>query len=56
MAHPDIEHAMAFRRGEVGNVFQQRRVAAGAHGGKAEFALVAAFDLAAQLVAMVCMP
>jgi hypothetical protein len=50
VAHPDVEHALAFGRGVVGDVLEQRRVAAGAHVGGAEFALVAAFDLAAQLV------
>ena len=37
-------------RGEVGDVVEQLGVAARAHCGEAEFALVAAFDLAAQLV------
>ena len=50
MAHPHVEHAVAFGRGEVRDVFQQRGVAMGAHGRKAELALVAAFDLAAELM------
>ena len=50
VAHPHLEHAVAFRRGEVGNVFQQRGVAAGAHLGIAELARVRALDLAAELL------
>jgi hypothetical protein len=50
VAHPHVQHAVAFWRGEVGDVAQQLGVAARAHGRKAELALVAAFDLAAELV------
>ncbi|MCY1521143.1 hypothetical protein D9M68_559430 [compost metagenome] len=50
VAHPHVEHAVAFGRGEVGDVLQQRGVAMGAHGREAELALVAAFDLAAELL------
>ena len=50
MAHPDLEHAVALGRGEVGNIPEQRRVAARPHFGVAEFAGVAAFDLAAELL------
>ncbi len=41
---------MAFRRGEVGNVLEQRGVAMGPHLGVTELALVPAFHLAAQLL------
>jgi hypothetical protein len=50
VAHPDLEHAMAFGRGEVGNVLEQGSVTVGAHLGVAEFPGVRTLDLAAQLV------
>ena len=50
VAHPDVQHTLAFRRGEVSNIFQQRSVAAGAHCGKTEFTGVAGFHFAAQLL------
>jgi hypothetical protein len=49
VAHPDLEHAMAFRRAEILDVLEQVGVAMGAHLGVAEFAVIAPLDLAAQL-------
>ena len=50
VAHPDLEHAVVFGRGEVGNVLEQGGMAMGAHFGVAKLARVAAFDLAAELL------
>ncbi|MCY1215412.1 hypothetical protein D9M72_272550 [compost metagenome] len=50
VAHPDLEHAVAFRRGEVFQAFQQLGVAVGADFGVAEFAVVGEADHAAQLL------
>jgi hypothetical protein len=50
MAHPDIQHAVAFCSREVGNVFEQRGVTAGPYRCKPELPLVPALHLAAQLV------
>ncbi|MNN42184.1 hypothetical protein D3C81_1563460 [compost metagenome] len=49
VAHPDLEHAVAFRRAEILDVLEQRGMAVGAHLGVAELALVAPLDLAAKL-------
>ena len=49
MAHPHREHALAFWCGVVGDIFQERRVAARPHVGMAKLALVATLHLAAQL-------
>lgn len=50
MAHPHLEHAVAFVGGEVGQTVEQFGVAMGAHFGVAEFAVVAEADGAAQLL------
>ncbi len=50
VAHPHLEHAVAFGGGEVLDAFEQRGVAVSAHLGVAKLAAVAAFNLAAQLV------
>ncbi|CAM2159526.1 Cytosine deaminase [Paraburkholderia tropica] len=50
VAHPHLEHAVAFRRAEVFDAVQEARVIARAHFGIAEFAQVAAVDLAAELL------
>jgi hypothetical protein len=49
VAHPDLQHAVAFVGDEVVDAVQQFGMAAGAHFGVAEFAHFAVFDLAAQL-------
>jgi hypothetical protein len=50
VAHPHLEHAVAFGRGEVRNAVQQPGVPAGTHLGIAKLALVAALHLAAELL------
>ena len=50
MAHPDLEHAVALRRGKVFNAFEQFGVAVGAHLGITKLARGAGFHLAAQLL------
>ena len=50
VAHPDLEHAVAFGRSKVFNAFEQFGVAVGAHFGIAKFAGVPGFNLAAQLL------
>ena len=50
VAHPHLEHAVAFGRGKVFNALEQFGVAMRTHFGVAEFAGVGAFDLAAQLI------
>ncbi|MNS62223.1 hypothetical protein D3C72_952770 [compost metagenome] len=50
VAHPDLEHAVAFGRAEVFQAFQQLGVAMGADFGIAEFAVVGKADHAAQLL------
>jgi len=50
VAHPDLEHAVAFVCGEVFQAFQQLGVAVGADFGVAEFAVVGEADHAAQLL------
>ncbi|MNK45244.1 hypothetical protein D3C87_639980 [compost metagenome] len=50
VAHPDLQHAMAFGRVEVFQAFQQLGVAVGADFGVAEFAMVREADHAAQLL------
>ncbi len=49
VAHPDLEHAVAFGGDEVLDALEQFGVAMGAHFGVAKLAAVGAFDLAAQL-------
>ena len=49
VAHPDLEHAVAFGRDEVFDALEQFGVTMGTHFGVAEFAGVRAFDFAAQL-------
>ncbi|MPM92021.1 hypothetical protein SDC9_139155 [bioreactor metagenome] len=49
VAHPDLEHAVAFGCAEVFDAFEQLGVAMRAHFGVTELAGVGAFDLAAQL-------
>ena len=49
VAHPDLQHAVAFVGDEVVDAVQQRGMAARAHFGVAEFAHQAVLDLAAQL-------
>ena len=50
VAHPDLEHAVAFGRGEVCNVFQQLGMAACTHLGITELPRGPALDLAAELL------
>ena len=50
VAHPDLQHAVAFWRVKVGDIFQQRGMAAGAHFGVAKLACGACLDLATQLL------
>ncbi|MDT4821147.1 hypothetical protein FQZ97_543100 [compost metagenome] len=50
VAHPDLEHAVAFIRGEVGQAVEQLGVAMRADFGVAEFAVVGEADHAAQLL------
>jgi hypothetical protein len=50
VAHPDLQHAVTFRRGEVANAFEQARMIARAHLGVTEFAQVTIVDLAAKLL------
>jgi hypothetical protein len=49
VAHPDFEQAVALGIGPVLDAVEQFRMPAGAHLGVTEFALVAAFDLTAEL-------
>src|SRR5690606_31466560 len=49
MAHPDLEHAMAFWRDKIGDILEQRSVSVCAHFGVAELAVIGPADLAAQL-------
>ena len=50
MAHPNVQHAVAFCRGVVGNAVKQRSVAVGADLGRAKFTGFARFNLATQLL------
>jgi hypothetical protein len=56
VAHPHLEHAVAFGVCEVLDAVEQLRVAARAHLGVAELALGAGLDLPPSCTAMVCMP
>ena len=49
VAHPDLEHAVAFGRREVLDAVEQPRVAVRPHLGVAELAVRARLDLAAEL-------
>ncbi len=50
VAHPHLQHAVAFRRAEILDAFEQARMVARAHLGIAEFAHVTQLDFAAQLL------
>lgn len=50
VAHPDLEHAVAFLGAEVLNAFEKLGVTVGADFGVAELTLRAAFDAAAELL------
>jgi len=49
MAHPDLEHAVAFGRGEILNAIKQTRVAARTHLGVAKLTMVGVCDLATEV-------
>jgi len=50
VTHPDLEHAVAFRRAEVLDALEQPGVAVRAHLGVAELAVLAALDAPAELL------